>query len=107
MRSGIIALLFVPIFIGLTWLYTSPLSGIKLGSFAKALLRIALFVAIFGGILAQVNYLATNEPPSTRNFCGGLCVLLEIVPIIFILFYRYYKDPSRSGSYRSNDKRAR
>jgi hypothetical protein len=98
-----IAFSLVPIFVGLVWIYTSPLPNAKLGKLARTSIRIILFGAIFGGILAQEAYLGNNAPPSQRNFDLGSCFLLEAIPMLFIMFYRYYRDPARFKSRRSNN----
>jgi hypothetical protein len=100
----IIAFSLVPLFVGLSWIYASPLPSAKLGKLGKAVIRTMLFVTISGGILAQENYLGDNVPPSQRSFDLGFCFLLEAIPILFILFYRYYRNPGAFKKDRSSKK---
>jgi hypothetical protein len=84
----------VPVFIGLMWIYTSPSSS-RLGKLSKVFVRLILFVAIFGGILVQEDYLSINAPSRQRSLYLGFCFLLEAIPMLFIMLHRYRENPER------------
>jgi hypothetical protein len=96
MISFLVALVFAPVLSGFTWMYMSPLPRLDGLTPVKVIIRIVLFVATLGGIFAQLNFLAHNEPLSARNFYGTALLGIEAVPILSILIYRYNRDPPRS-----------
>jgi hypothetical protein len=102
MVSFLIVLLFAPVLLGLLWMYTSPLPRLDGYTPMKVTIRIALFVAVFVGFLAQLNFLAHNEPLNARRFYGMALLIIEAIPMLFIMFYRYYQDPNSYGSKRVN-----
>jgi hypothetical protein len=98
MGSFFVMLLFAPVVLGLLWAYTSPRPRPERHDIVLTLIRVFLFAAVFGGILAQENYLAHHEPVSRRGFYGGALFLMECVPMLFIIFYRYYREQNRPAS---------
>jgi hypothetical protein len=83
-------------------MYTSPLPRLDGYTPVKVIIRIVLFVAVFGGFFAQFNFLAHNEPLNARRSYGMALLVIEAIPMLFIMFYRYYQNPSRYGSKRVN-----
>jgi RsiW-degrading membrane proteinase PrsW (M82 family) len=102
MDSFLIVLVFAPVLLGLLWMYMSPLRRLDGYTPVKVIIRIALFVAVFGGFLAQLNFLAHHEPLNTRRLYGIALLVIEAIPMLFIVFYRYYQDPNSYGSKRVN-----
>jgi hypothetical protein len=95
MVSFLIVLVFAPVILGLLWMYTLPLSRLDGYTPLKVAFRIVLFVAVFGGIIAQLNFLAHNQPLNVRRFYGMALLVIEAIPILFILISR---DPSKNRS---------
>lgn len=85
-------LVFAPVLLGLLWIYTSPLPRLDGYTPVKVIIRIVLFAAIFGGFLTQLNFLAHNEPLNARRFYGMALLIVEVIPMLFIMFYRYYQN---------------
>ena len=102
MVSFLAVLVFAPVVLGLTWMYMSPLPRLHGYTLVKVIIRIVLVMAIFGGFLAQLNFLARNEPSNTRRFYVMAFVVIESVSILLVGFYRYYQNPSSYGSWRPN-----
>jgi hypothetical protein len=74
---------------------------------AKAVSRpsgLDLLAVMFGGIFMQEIYLGKYAPSARRNFDLGLCFLLEAIPMLCIMFYRYFKDPERFNRRRTGTK---
>jgi len=95
MVSFMVALLFAPVLVGLTWMYTSPLPRLNEYTPVKVIIRLVLSVALIGGLLAQVNFLAQHEPSNARRFYLLVLLVTECIPMLLIMFYR---DPSRNRS---------
>lgn len=102
MDSFFTVLLFAPVLLELLWMYMSPLRRLDGYIPAKVMIRIVLFAAIFGGFLAQLNFLAHHEPLNARRIYGMALLVIEAIPMLFIIFYRYYKDPNSYGRKRVN-----
>jgi hypothetical protein len=83
-------------------MYTSPLPRLDGHTPAKVIIRIALFAAVFGGLLAQFNFLGHREPLNARRLYGMALLITEAIPMLFIIFYRYYKNPSTYEFKRAN-----
>jgi peptidoglycan biosynthesis protein MviN/MurJ (putative lipid II flippase) len=97
MIGFLVALLFTPALVGMTWMLTSP----RLDGYApwKVIIKILLAVAILGGMLAQLNFLAHNVPSNTRQFYLLTLLVIDAIPMLFIMISR---DPSRRRSKSAN-----
>lgn len=92
MVNFLMMLVFAPLVLGLTWIYISPMPRLDGNTPVKVIIRIVLFVAIFGGFLAQLGFLAHHEPPNARRFYVMTLLVIEAIPGSFILISR---DPGR------------
>jgi|SRR5271154_3328990 len=95
MASFLMMLALVPLMWGVTWIYASPMRRLDRYFWLKLLFRVLLTVIVLGGLLAQLNFLAHREPSlHARHIYVGTLLLIEVIPTLAILFYRYYQDPS-------------
>ena len=99
MLNFLTALAFTPVLLGLMWLYTSPLRRLDGLTAVKVIIRIVLFVAVFGGWMFQLNFLGRSEPSNTRRFYVLTLLVIDVIPIFVIGFYR---DPHRRRSKSAN-----
>lgn len=95
MASFLMMLALAPIMWGLTWIYASPLRSLDGYFWVKLIVRVVFVVVILGGFGAQLNFLAHREPSlHTRQFYLLALLIIEGIPMLAILIYRYYQDPS-------------
>ncbi len=99
MVSFLAALVFAPVLAGCTWIYVSPLRRLDGHTSVKGIIRIVLFVAIFGGMLTQLKFLVDNEPSNTSGPYIVALLAIDAIPILSILFYR---DLRRRGAKPAN-----
>ena len=99
MLSFLIALAFTPVLLGLLWMYTSPLRRLDGYTALKVIIRIVLFVAVMGAWFAQLGFLAHRVPSNTRRFYVITLLVIEAVPMFYIVFSR---DPNRRRSKSAN-----
>jgi hypothetical protein len=96
MVSFLIGLAFTPVLVSLTWIYSSPMPRLDrcppMKVTIKVIIKTALCVAILGGMLAQLDYLAHHVPSSARGPYVFALLVIDAIPILSILIYR---DPSR------------
>jgi hypothetical protein len=85
MVSFMVVLLFAPVLAWFTWMYTSPLPRYTP---VKVMIRLLWAVAILGGIIAQLAFLAHNNPLNARRFYGMALLVIEGIPLLFLLLYR-------------------
>lgn len=100
MASFLMVLVFAPILLGATWLYTSPLQRLGQNTPAKVTIRIVLFAVMLGGLFAQLDFLAHNVPTNSRRYYLLSLLVVECVPMLAIMFYRYHRF------YRKTDGRS-
>jgi membrane-associated HD superfamily phosphohydrolase len=74
-------------------MYTSPLPRLDGYLPVKVITRIVLFVAVFGGLWAQLTFLAHSEPSNTRRIYVVALLVIECIPMMFIMFYRMRGRP--------------
>lgn len=95
MVSFLMMLALAPVEWGFTWMYASPLRRMDGYFWGKLIVRVVLAVAILGGLGAQLNFVANREPSlHARQFYLLALLIIEAVPGLAILFYRYYQNPS-------------
>ncbi|TAM84406.1 MAG: hypothetical protein EPN47_01665 [Acidobacteria bacterium] len=58
----------------------------------KVIIRIVLFVGVFGGWMVQLNFLGRSVSSNTRRFYVMALLVIEAIPIFLIGFYH---NPSR------------
>ena len=88
MVSLLMMLVFAPILVLFTRMYLSPLPRLDRYNSTKVLLRIVLAVAVLGGLLAQLNFLAHHETPSARRAYLLALLIIEGIPVLIIGFRR-------------------
>lgn len=107
MGSFLVMLLFAPVLLGVTWVYMSPLPRLDVYTpwkviIGRVLSKTAFFVLVLGGLFAQLNFLAHNVPSNTRRFWVMALLIMEAVPMLWIVFYRYYQNPGSYGAKRGD-----
>ena len=102
MASFLMMLALAPLMWGLTWIHASPMRRLDRYFWLKFIVHVVFSVIIIGGLLAQMNFLGHREAGHTRQFYLLAFLIIEAVPAMAIIFYRYYQDPS---SYWSGWKR--
>ena len=96
MVSFLIVLAFAPVLWGSLWAYTSPLPRLDGYTLVKAIIRIVLAVAALGGMFVQLDYLVHHVPINSRRLYGNALLVIEGIPMLVIMFYRYYRNRSIS-----------
>jgi len=95
MVSFLMMLALAPVVWGITWIYASPLHRLDGKFWLKLSSRVVLCAVLLGGMGAQLIFLGDREPsPNTRQFYVLAFLIIEGLPALAILFYRYYQDPS-------------
>lgn len=96
--SFLMMLTLAPVMWWVTWIYMSPLHRLDGHFWVKLVVRVVLCVIVLGGLFAQLGFLVHGELSlHARRFYLGALLLIEGVPILAIVFYRYYRDPSSYG----------
>jgi hypothetical protein len=93
MVSFLIVLIVAPVLLGLSWMYVSPMSRLDGYTPVKVIIRLVLFMAIFGGLWAQLNFLVHSEPSNTFHIYGMALLVIEGIPMMFIVIYRMRGRP--------------
>jgi hypothetical protein len=91
MISFLIGLAFTPALVGLAWMYVSPTPRLDRCLPVKVIIKTALCVALLGGMLAQLNYLAHHVPSSARG--PYVCALL-LIDAISTVSTAIHRNPS-------------
>lgn len=106
MVSFLIMLVLAPVEWGLTWIYASLPRRVN-GDFwnkfilIKFVIWITFIAVILGGFGAQLNFLAHREPSlHARQIYLMALLTIEGLPMLTIMIYRYYQDPSSSYWFR-------
>ena len=102
MVSVLMMLVLAPVMWAATWIY-SLLPRYMNGYFwtkyflIKFLVWVVCVVAIGGGLLAQLDFIAHRQPSlHAREFYLIALLLIEGIPMLAICIYRYYQDPGNS-----------
>jgi hypothetical protein len=92
-------LMFAPVVWWVTWIYMSPLHHLKGKFWVKLMIRVVLCTSLLGGVGAQLNFLAHRVTSlHTRQFHFLGLLIIECIPALAIMFYRYYQDPRSYGA---------
>jgi len=95
MVSFLMMLALAPVMWGFTWIYASPWRRLDGYFWPKLIARVVFCVAMLGGFGAQLNFVANRNPSmNTRQWCLLALVVIEGLPMLAIMFYRYYQNPS-------------
>lgn len=108
MVSFLMMLPLVPLEWGIAWIYGSSLHRISKYYWLKGIVKMILAILIGGGLLAQLGFIAQREPSAhARHFYIWILVLIEAFPVLAILSYRYYQDPSSFNWFDGSDRAKR
>jgi hypothetical protein len=84
------------------WIYMSPLPRMDGSAPTKVIMKIVLSVVIFGGLFAQLYFLAHSVPSNLRRLYLMALLVVEGIPILLIICFRDYHNRNSSGANHGN-----